>query len=290
MNGQARLPGSNPRPPSPVRKGEPSLTGNGVDYLIQTLVPVIANEEIAEGCRLLRLRAPEIAARAKPGQFLHLRVLPGSAAAGGWDPLLRRPLGILWARPDSGEVAVFYDVVGRGTSSLARVRVGEELDVLGPLGRGFEIAPTTRHALLIAGGIGVVPLVFLAEECVRRGIAVALVAGFRNAGRVFPPELLPAEIEYVVATDDGSRGFNGYAADAAREHLSWADQVFACGPTPMLRAVPKLGLDREKVQLSLEERMACGLGACLGCVVETRRGQQRVCRDGPVFGLSELGW
>jgi dihydroorotate dehydrogenase electron transfer subunit len=132
--------------------------------------------------------------------------------------------------------------------------------------------------------------VYLAEECLRRGISAALVAGFRNAARVFAPELLPPEVEYVVATDDGSRGFHGFAADAAREHLAWADQIFACGPTPMLRSVAKLGLDREKVQLSLEERMACGLGACLGCVVETRRGLQRVCRDGPVFGLAELGW
>ena len=258
--------------------------------MLQSLARVVANEEIVEGCRLIRLRAPEIASRARPGQFIHVRVQPASLLAGSCDPLLRRPLGILWARPDSGEVALLCDVVGRGTESLSRVPAGEDLDVLGPLGRGFEIAATTRHALLIAGGIGIVPLAFLAEQFVRQGIAVALVAGSRTAARVYPAELLPAEVEYVVATDDGTRGFHGYAAEAAREHLTWADQVFACGPTPMLHAVAKLGLDRDKVQLSLEERMACGMGACLGCVVETRRGLQRVCRDGPVFGLAELRW
>jgi dihydroorotate dehydrogenase electron transfer subunit len=162
--------------------------------------------------------------------------------------------------------------------------------VLGPLGKGFDLAGITRRALLIAGGIGIVPLVALAESAIRNGVVVTLAAGFRSADRVFPASLLSPEVEYLVATDDGTRGFSGFVTELARPLVPWADQIFACGPTPMLKATARLGARREMVQLSLEERMACGMGVCLGCVVPTRHGLRRVCRDGPVFRLSDLDW
>jgi len=258
----------------------------------QARAHVLANLEAAQGTYLMRLRAPSIAAHARAGQFLHVRCAPVATAGSlSHDPLLRRPLSILRTRRESGELEILYDVVGRGTEYLSRARVGDELDVLGPLGRPFTLKPATRHLLLVSGGIGIVPLVALAEEALARNVLATLVAGFRTAAKVFPAELLPPEVEYVVSTDDGSLGQPGLVTAALGEYLPWADQLCACGPTPMLRAVARLPLPRSlPVQVSLEEHMGCAMGVCLGCVVPTRRGLQRVCRDGPVFELRELGW
>lgn len=253
---------------------------------------VVENREVAQGSYLLRLHAPEVAAHARPGQFVHVRCSPVAASdSATWDPLLRRPLSLLRIRRAAGEIECLYDVVGRGTAILSRVRLGEALDVLGPLGRPFEIKGKTRHALMVSGGVGIVPLVALAEEALTKDVAVTLVAGFRTAAKVCPAELLPPEVEYVVTTDDGTAGRPGFVTQAIAEHLSWADQVFACGPLPMLEALASLDLPRSlPVQISMEEHMGCAMGVCLGCVVQTRRGLQRVCRDGPVFDLREMGW
>jgi len=280
----------------------------------QVLAPVVSNAEVAQGTYLLRLHVPEIAAHARPGQFVHVRCAPvwarptnpdrpspqpspiADAFAKGegvsslaWDPLLRRPLSIMRTHRESGEIEILYDVVGRGTALLSRARPGEALDVLGPLGRPFELKASTRQALLVGGGGGVPPLVALAEEALAKGVSVTLVAGFRTAAKVFPAELLPPEVEYVVTTDDGSAGRPGLVTEPLAEYLCWADQLFACGPLPMLKALARLDLPCGlPVQISMEERMGCAMGVCLGCVVRTRHGLQRVCRDGPVFDLREL--
>ena len=258
----------------------------------QVLATVRENREIAEDTYRMRLRAPEIAAHAKAGQFVHVRPSPiGESGIFSFDPLLRRPLSLLRADPRSGEFEILYDVVGRGTALLARARVADELDVLGPLGRPFELAPKTRHALLVGGGIGVVPLLMLAESALAKDVAVTLLAGYRNAAKAFPTDLIPPEVEYVVATDDGSLGRPGFVTEAVPEYLLWADQVFACGPLPMLQALGRLEIPRSlPVQISMEEHMGCAMGVCLGCVVETKHGLKRVCRDGPVFSLREMVW
>jgi dihydroorotate dehydrogenase electron transfer subunit len=264
----------------------------------QALATVVANELIAEGVFVLRLDEADQARDVRPGQFVHLRV--GQAAGASYDPLLRRPLSVL--RTGTSEVndlpptqyEVLYDVVGRGTEMLAHLRPGELADVLGPLGRPFEIERQTSRLLLVGGGVGIVPLVALAEEAIRRGIAVTLLAGFRNRGKVFPAEQVPAAVEYVVATDDGSFGHPGFVTELIPAYASWADQVCACGPVPMLRALARLPELRARrrlpIQIAMEEHMGCAMGVCLGCVVPTRKGPQRVCRDGPVFELSEMGW
>ena len=274
----------------------------------QVLAPVVSNAEVTQGTYLLRLRAPEIARHAQPGQFVHVRCAPVGVLATSdqpspqpspgkgegaeslaWDPLLRRPISIMRANRESGELDILFDVVGRGTALLSRVRPGDALDVLGPLGRPFGLKASTRQALLVGGGVGVPPLVALAEEAIARGVSVTLVAGFRSAAKVLPAELLPPEVEYVVTTDDGSAGRPGLVTESLAEYLSWADQLFACGPLPMLKALARLDLPRSlPVQVSMEERMGCAMGVCLGCVVQTRHGLQRVCRDGPVFDLREL--
>jgi dihydroorotate dehydrogenase electron transfer subunit len=266
--------------------------------LKQVLATVRENREIAEGTYRMRLRAPEIAAHAKAGQFVHVRPGPvGESGIFSFDPLLRRPLSLLRAERTTGEVEILYDVVGRGTALLARARVADELDVLGPLGRPFELAPKTRHALLVGGGIGVVPLLMLAEAALAAGasagkdVAVTLLAGYRTAAKAFPTDLIPPEVEYVVATDDGTLGRPGFVTEAVSEYLLWADQVFACGPLPMLKALGRLEIPRSlPVQISMEEHMGCAMGVCLGCVVETKHGLKRVCRDGPVFSLREMVW
>ncbi len=258
----------------------------------QTLAAVSENREVAQGTYLMRLLAPEIATPARPGQFVHVRCAPvGAAGALAWDPLLRRPLSILRTRRESGELEILYDVVGRGTDLLSRTHVGDSLDLLGPLGRPFELRGPTRQALLVGGGIGIVPLVALAEEALARDVSATLVCGFRTAAKVFPAELLPPEVEYVVTTDDGTAGRPGLVTAALGEYLPWADQLCACGPLPMLEALARLPLPRRlPVQVSLEQHMGCAMGVCLGCVVPTRQGLQRVCRDGPTFDLRDLDW
>lgn len=257
----------------------------------QALASVIANEEIARDVYILRLEEPDQAREIKPGQFVHLRC--GTAH----DPLLRRPLSVLrtGAAPNNdlpaAQYDVLYDVVGRGTEALSHLSAGDLVDTLGPLGRPYTLDRVTRRLLLIGGGVGIVPLIALAEEAIRRDLSVTLLAGFRDSTKVFPADRVPAEVEYLIATDDGSAGFEGYVTTLATRYLAWADQVCACGPVPMLKALARLDRPRHlPIQIAMEERMGCAMGVCLGCVVPTRHGPQRVCRDGPVFALEEMGW
>ena len=257
----------------------------------RALASVIANEEIAQGVFIVCLEEQDQARDIQPGQFIHVRCGTDN------DPLLRRPLSVLrtGASPvnklRASHYEVLYDVVGRGTEILSRARAGDLLDVLGPLGRPFKIERNTRHLLLVGGGVGIVPLVALAEEAIRRDVTVTLLCGFRTASKVFPADRLPAEVEYHVATDDGSTGHRGFVTKLTEDHVSWADQICACGPVAMLKALAKLERPRAlPVQIAMEERMGCAMGVCLGCVVPTRHGPRRVCRDGPVFSIDEMGW
>lgn len=257
----------------------------------QSLTTVISNEEIAHRVYVLRLEEPDQARDVRAGQFVHIRCGQGS------DPLLRRPLSVLrtGANPVNtlprGQYDVLYDVVGRGTELLAGLKPGEFVDVLGPLGRPFEIRRTTRRLLLVGGGVGIVPLIALGEDAIRQNLEVTLLGGFRNASKVYPPRLVPDQIEYHLATDDGSVGRPAVVTNLVADYLTWADQICACGPIPMLRSLKNVvGSSRIPVQIAMEGHMGCAMGVCLGCVVSTRHGYQRVCRDGPVFDLEEMGW
>lgn len=264
------------------------------------LASVIANEEVARDVRVLRLEEADQARDVRPGQFVHLRCAPAPVRAS--DPLLRRPLSVLRtgasARNDlpSSQYEVLYDVVGRGTELLSTLRPGDLVDVLGPLGQPFTLDRSARNLLLVGGGVGIVPLVALAEEALGKGLAVTLLAGFRSKDKVFPAARVPEDVEYVVATNDGSFGHAGLVTELVPAYLDWADQVCACGPVPMLKALGALdgvrarGKRGKPVQVAMEEHMGCAMGVCLGCVVPTRRGPKRVCRDGPVFDLGEMGW
>ncbi len=255
----------------------------------QIYAPILSNKEVMPEVYLLWAEDPELAAGARPGQFVMVR------CGEGYDPLLRRPLSVHRVaggrQGKGGRLALLYAVRGRGTRWLAARQEGQMIDLLGPLGKGFQVQRASRNLMLVAGGIGVAPLAFLADEAVASGRSVTMLLGAGSAFEMYPSHLLAPEVEVVVATEDGSAGRRGMVTELLPELLPWADQVFACGPIGMYQAMAAAVaglLPRKSIQVLLELPMACGLGACYGCTVETRRGARLVCQDGPRFELSEV--
>jgi dihydroorotate dehydrogenase electron transfer subunit len=275
---------------------------------------LIESREILPGQWLQSYHAPTLATGSRAGQFVHVRTGDLSGL------VLRRPFSINTADLATGTITIHFRTVGRGTEWATRLRPGDSIDMLGPLGRPFEVDPRSRHLLLIAGGLGIAGVRALADEAIRDGRQVTLLFGAASARDVYPTSLLPDEIEYVVATDDGSVGHKGFVTELVEEYEAWADQAFACGPEPMLRTLARLATTRRGrlgvaklgrrrgagkgdqagspaarrkafLQVSMEQRMGCAVGACLGCVVMTTSGTpQRVCREGPVFASEEIDW
>jgi len=250
----------------------------------QVAAPVVSRTELMPGAHLFWLWAPQIAKVAQPGQFVMVR------CGEGHQPLLRRPLSI-HRIADGEQVALLFSVVGQGTSLLSRYREGDKLDLLGPLGNGFSLYPGSSKLLLVAGGVGIAPLVFLADKALDQRRAVVLLAGSATASLLYPRSLLPSSVDLVIATEDGSDGQRGAITDLLGDFVNWADQVFACGPLSMYQSMSACGFGGPKsVQVCLETAMACGLGACYGCTVKTKRGLRQVCQDGPVFELDDILW
>jgi dihydroorotate dehydrogenase electron transfer subunit len=211
----------------------------------------------------------------------------------GLDPVLPRPMSFHRFRDVAGErqFAILFDVRGRGTTWLAARNPGDEITVFGPLGRGYELKKDTQNLLLVAGGLGVAGVMPLADEAVASDRHVTLLHGARSGDLLFPRRLLPTEVEFVSATEDGSAGHSGRVTELLAERLPWADQVFACGPNPMFAAMAQVvrgARSRKPVQALLEERMGCGTGVCYGCAVFTPKGVKLVCRDGPRFELRDV--
>jgi len=252
----------------------------------QISAPVVSNSEVMPGMHLMWVAAQELATLCRPGQFLMVR------ANTGLDPLLRRPLSVhRIAKEYPTYLALLFSKVGRGTELLAHLRPGESLDILGPLGQGFEVHSGSKNLLLIGGGMGVAALVALADEAIEEGKSVTLLLGARNAALLYPHALLPPEVELVAATDDGSAGHHGPITDLVLRYLDWADQVFACGPDAMYHKLAeevRRARSQKEVQVLLETSMACGFGVCYGCAVETRQGMKLVCKDGPRFELRDV--
>ena len=249
-------------------------------------VEVLANERVAEGVGLLVLRSPRIAAAVAPGQFVHLRI------AAGADFLLRRPFSVYRAHGDT--IELLYQVLGRGTRELAdRVR-GDVMDAIGPLGRGWDVPEDAAHVLLVAGGLGAAPLGMLAERLAARGVAVSVAQGAPCAERLVARDLFESVARRVeVATDDGSAGEPGFVTVVSHRLLvtDRPDVVCVCGPEVMARAVAAQAAEAGvPCRVSLERLMACGIGACLSCVVTTVDGRKRACVDGPVFDAEEVCW
>lgn len=263
---------------------------------------VVENERLYGDTFVTWFRAPVLAQGAVPGQFLMLRCSDDPTYGTGEpgrsdDPLLPRPMSYYRVRAgvDGPEWAILYDVVGRGTAWLSRRMPGQSVYAWGPLGNGYKIGRTSRNLLLVAGGIGVAPLVWLADQAAAAGRNVTMIIGARTADQLFPSKLLPAEVEVVVTTDDGSAGRKGFVTEPFAELLDWCDQAFACGPTPMFRSLAeaaRTSRTRRSVQALLEERMGCGTGICYGCAVEVRvrggRSMKLVCKDGPRFEIRDV--
>ncbi len=275
---------------------------------------LVESREILPGQWLQAYHAPDLASGSRAGQFVHVRTGDDCGM------VLRRPFSINTADPVTGIITIHFRVIGRGTAWFTRLRVGDPIDLLGPLGRPFEVDPRTQHVLLVAGGLGMAGVRMLADEAIRDGRQVTLLFGGASSREVYPSSLLPDEVEYVVATDDGSLGHHGYVTDLLPAYEAWADQAFACGPQPMLAALARLAVTRRQrlgvaelgrrrgggksdavgsasarrkafLQVSMEQNMGCAVGACLGCVVMSTTGvPQRVCREGPVFAAEELAW
>ena len=248
----------------------------------QVAATVISNLELIPGHHLICVEAPDIASESRPGQFITIRC--------GADLILRRPLSI--HRVDNlNQLSMLFAVVGRGTRWLSQRQKGERLDLLGPLGNGFSIEPASKKLLLAAGGIGVAPLVFLARKALGEGRSVKLLLGARTKEGLYPQKHLPDGIETSIITEDGSYGERGKVTDILSRYVDWADQIYACGPIAMYKSMAdqsKQWRNKRPVQISLEVRMGCGIGACFSCSIKTKHGMKRVCRDGPVFKLDEV--
>jgi len=237
------------------------------------------------------LRSPEIVSEARPGQFVMIKVRPGN------DPLLRRPFSICATRGDD-LVLILYQVVGYGTALMSKIMGGERMPVLGPLGRGFELPREGKEFLLVAGGIGLAPLIFLAQTIDTRNMT--FMAGYRSASEIVEmKEMGLSDIEVSIATGDGTAGHSGPVTELLHSHLDRGSHrdltIYACGPFAMLKRVAELTVDRGiQCQVSLETAMACGLGACQGCAIKTAPGEKKpyyqVCQDGPVFPAHSLDW
>lgn len=217
-------------------------------------------------------------ADAKPGQFVNVSV-------GDKSMLLRRPISISQVKEES--IVIIYKVVGKGTEILASKKPGDVLDVLGPLGNGFPLK-NNRKVLLVGGGIGVPPLVETAKKLKENGCEVNAVIGARNKGLVILEDELKKYGNVYVATDDGSYGLKGNVIDCIEQNKIDFDVLYACGPNIMLKFLDNKYYGSKEGYLSFEQRMACGVGICYGCILkpkEERESFLRVCKDGPVFEL-----
>lgn len=238
---------------------------------------IAANERLTESVWRMRL-AGDTRWITAPGQFVNI------ALEGRY---LRRPISVCDWNDD--EIVLIYKVVGDGTAQMSRMTEGTELDLLTGLGNGFSTRNDARRPLLVGGGVGVPPLYGLARQLLAAGKPVSVVLGFNTAAEIFyEEEFRQAGCDVTVATADGSRGVRGFVTTAIAQTGIDFDYFYACGPLPMLRALCEAV--EQDGQLSFEERMGCGFGACMGCSCKTKYGNKRICKEGPVLEKGEIIW
>ena len=247
---------------------------------------VLSQEQIADQIFSMWLKTEQIAKEAVPGQFI-------SVYSNDSGRMLPRPISICEMDKEKGALRIVYRVAGKGTEEFSCCKAGDTLDILGPLGNGFplEQCPEGKKAFLIGGGIGIPPMVQLSKELQGE---VQVVAGYRD--ELFLTEELKANGTLYLATEDGSAGTKGNVLDCIRENGLTADVIYACGPTPMLRAIKSYAEEhRIDCWISMEERMACGIGACLACVCKSKEiddhskvHNKRICKEGPVFHAQDV--
>lgn len=253
-------------------------------------VELVKKEQIKSDIYKYSIKSDKMACDAKPGQFLEIRVTDSI------EPFLRRPISIHNVKKEEGIIEFIFQVKGKGTELLAERKEGELIDIIGPLGQGTFNIDGYEKIAIIGGGIGIFPLYELAKKAKKDGKNVNMYLGFRNKDFVIlENEYKNVSNNFTLSTDDGSYGKNGFAINFLKDDISKnpVDCIYACGPLPMLKAVQALAKEKNiPCQLSLEERMGCGMGACIGCVVkyktETEDTFKRVCREGPVFDANTV--
>ena len=271
---------------------------------------ILENKKAAPDFYRMRIESTYLAKNSQPGQFVEVK------CSDGIEPLLRRPLGVHRITRDG--IEMLYEIVGKGTELLSRKRNGDMVDIIGPLGEGFVInqkteKPKNGKTILVAGGIGVAPLLALAEILARssklearRNNVCVLIGACKKEHILCEKEFKKLGAEVLIATEDGSRGFGGLVTKLLERALTTyglpLTTIYACGPIGMLKVVAQIAKShRIPCQVSLEERMACGVGVCLGCPVRVKRQTQNaerrtqndykmVCKDGPVFDAKEIAW
>ena len=278
----------------------------------QIKAEILLNKEIASSHFKMVLNLGKMNSPAKPGQFLHIRA--GSA----YDPLLRRPISIHRIGSTPNIIELLYKIEGKGTQLMSRRSKGTYIDIIGPLGNGFKVPKGQSNFILMAGGMGIAPLIALADSLARfRKRTITVILGAKTKDFIIcRKELRDIGAKVIVVTEDGSEGEKGLATAVLESVIEQFDLrknatalslrrtqkvtiseyspevgLYACGPSAMLRAVATIAkYYTMQAQGSFEERMGCGVGACLGCAIQTKAGYKRVCKDGPVFDLEDIVW
>ncbi|WP_312028282.1 dihydroorotate dehydrogenase electron transfer subunit [Bacillus sp. HMF5848] len=251
----------------------------------QEQMQVLNHTQIAKDIYEITLQGMLVHEMSQPGQFVHIKVDAFN------DLLLRRPISVCSINKENNCFTMLYRVDGAGTKRLSEKRIGDQIDILGPLGNGFPVEAVSpgQTALLVGGGIGVPPLYELSKRLKAKGVHVVHVLGFQSQAFVFYEEEFAKLGTTYVTTVDGSHGMKGFVTDKL-QHLTGAHIIYACGPKPMLRALESFA-DDIPVYISLEERMGCGIGACFACVCSVPHSDtdyKKVCSDGPVFLAGEV--
>ena len=257
---------------------------------------VLENYEIASGYFKLTFDSAELAEKTKPGQFVMMKVHED------YDPLLRRPMGIYKVLNYQGSscVEILYQVAGKGTKRISKMKKNNKIDILGPFGNGFNISGQIKEAVFVAGGVGVAPLVMLAEQMVKENprLNTYLFIGGRSKNDILClDDFKSLNTKITIATEDGSFGTQGLVLNPLKKFILNQKNAFffACGPYGMLKEIASLTCENNSYcQVSLDRRMACGFGVCLGCVIKVHAKKngtyKNVCTDGPVFDASEIVW
>lgn len=253
-------------------------------------VELVAKQQLKSDIFKFTIKSEKMVSQSKPGQFLEIRVTDTI------EPFLRRPISIHSINKEDNTIEFIFQVKGKGTEILAKKEVGILIDIIGPLGQSGFTFEEYNNIAIIGGGIGIFPLYELAKQAKQSKKTTNIYLGFRNKDFVVLEEKFKSVADkLIVATDDGSYGVNGFAIDFMKEDIkkNGIDCIFACGPLPMLKAVQAYAKENNiACQISLEEKMGCGIGACIGCAVKYKTEKEdtfkRVCKEGPVFKATEV--
>lgn len=245
---------------------------------------VLSNDVAWRGARIMWLQAPSLCRGTEPGQFVMVH-----CSFEGTDPMFARAFS--YYRVAGDRFAILYSIVGRGTEWLANRKPGEMIRAYGPLGRGITLPDDPANLLLIGGGVGIAPMVDIAERAVAAGHQVVGIMGARTANHLLDASEWPREVEYVTVTEDGSAGPKGFVTQHLGKYQEWASKIYACGPNPMFQSlaeVLRFNGRRQRPEILVEENMPCGWGMCYGCAIFTKQGVRLCCKDGPRFNLFDV--